>query len=116
MSRSASTKPSTRSRSAWRVGGDRDLSGRVPMTSPRDHQSLSNLELLVLARLSCSKGASEDEVTSAIAEVAPSDGPLSAQEQAMRIVDALRQHGLAIAPKPPSPKPRRKARRRPTVE
>lgn len=80
------------------------------MTDTRDHQSLSNLELIVLARLSCSDGANEDELAAAIAEVAPPDGPRSAREHASEALAALRRGALATHPTPSrkTPDPRSK--------
>jgi hypothetical protein len=70
------------------------------MTDTRDHQPLSNLELLVLARLSCSKGATSNEVTAAVAEVAPPDGPRSARELTETAFEVLRRRSFVNSPKP----------------
>jgi hypothetical protein len=70
------------------------------MTDMHDRQSPSNLQLLVLARLSCSKGATEDEVGAAVAEVAPPDGPYSAHEYAEAALDVLRRRSLVTSAKP----------------
>jgi hypothetical protein len=70
------------------------------MTDMHDHQSLSNLQLLVLARLSCSKGASQDELVAALEDVAPPEGPRSAREHAETTLAVLRAHALVTSPAP----------------
>lgn len=70
------------------------------MTHTSDHQSLSNVELIVLARLSCSKGAIEEELADAVAELAPPDEPSSAREHAVSALAVLRRRSLATDPKP----------------
>lgn len=70
------------------------------MTDTHDHQSLSNLQLLMLARLSCSKGATQDELAAAVEEVAPPDGPRSAREHAETTLAVLRAHALVTSPAP----------------
>lgn len=70
------------------------------MTDMHDRQSLSNLQLLVLARLSCSKGATEAELAAAVAEVAPPDGPRSAHELTEEALTVLRRRSLATSPQP----------------
>ena len=69
------------------------------MTDTHDCQSLSNLELLVLARLSQSEGANEDDLAAAIAEVAPPDEPRSARDDAQQALAALQRRSLATRPK-----------------
>jgi hypothetical protein len=80
------------------------------MTSTRDPQSLSNIELIVLARLSSSKGATDDELVTAVAEIASPDEPPSAHERAMTALATLRRRALVTVPKPTrrSPAPRSK--------
>src|ERR1051325_8069655 len=87
-------RPRRRSRGPHRAGRqpDRDrhrgsshigtLRGEHQMTSSHDRHSLSNIELIVLARLSSSKGATEDELGAAIAELAPPDEPPMARDYA----------------------------------
>jgi hypothetical protein len=70
------------------------------MTDTHDRQSLSNLQLLMLARLSCSKGATQDELAAAVEEVAPPDGPRSAREHAETTLAVLRAHALVTSPAP----------------
>lgn len=78
------------------------------MTDTHDPQSLSNLQLLVLARLSCSDGANEGEVADMLAEVAPPDGLQSARDYAMQALDVLQRRSLATRSKPTkrAPNPR----------
>jgi hypothetical protein len=70
------------------------------MTNIHDHQSLSNLQLLVLARLSGKKGAKAEEVAAAMAAVAPPDAPRSARELADEALDVLRQRSLVTTRSP----------------
>src|ERR1044071_8946310 len=74
------------------------------MTSKTDHQLMSNLELLMLARLACATGANEDELAAALTEVAPPDGPRTAREHIVEALTALRRR---------PPRRPRAARRRP---
>src|ERR1044071_7375612 len=84
------------------------------MTSKTDHQLMSNLELLVLARLACATGANEDELAAALTEVAPPDGPRTAREHIVEALTALRRRSLATSPAPTARSPR--PRSQPTEE
>lgn len=77
------------------------------MTDTHDHLPLSNLQLLVLARVSCSAGATVDEMAAAVAELAPPDGPPSAREHASAALEALRRRSLVTTkPTPRTTLPR----------
>jgi hypothetical protein len=78
------------------------------MTSTHETESLSHVDLIALARLSCSAGANVDELTAAIAEAAPPDGSPTARERATSALTALRADSLATTPKSTkrSPSPR----------
>lgn len=62
------------------------------MTSNYDHKSVSNVELLVLARLASEKGAKQDEITSAVARFAT-----GATQSVPEALAALRRRSLVIA-------------------
>lgn len=70
------------------------------MTDMHDRQSLSNLQLLVLARLSCFKGATHGELAAALEDVAPPEGSRSAREHAEATLAVLRAHALVTSPAP----------------
>src|SRR5262245_19895588 len=66
----------------------------APMTDTT-HQPLSKIELIVLARLSCSKTPTIDEVGRAIASCGPLTEPVRpVQEVAADTLSALRRRGL----------------------
>jgi hypothetical protein len=72
--------------------------------------SLSNVELIALARMSCSGGANEDELVAALVEIALPDGSPSVHDQAITAIAVLRRRSLATEPKPTrrAPRPRSK--------
>lgn len=70
------------------------------MTDTHDHSPLSNLQLLALARVSCSDGATADEMAAAVAELAPPDGPSSAREHASAALEVLRRRSLVTMSTP----------------
>ncbi len=67
------------------------------MTDMHNDQSLSNLQVLVLARLSCSKGATQDELVATVEDIAPPDGPHSAREHAEASLAMLRDRALVTS-------------------
>jgi len=69
------------------------------MKDSHDRQSLSNLQLLVLARLSCSNGANATEVAEMLADVAPPDGLQTARDHARQALEVLQRHSFATCPK-----------------
>jgi hypothetical protein len=73
-----------------------------------DRQQLSNIELLVLARLSCSEGANADELIATLQEVAPPVEIQSGRDYAVQALDELQRRSLATQPKPTkrTPNPR----------
>jgi hypothetical protein len=69
------------------------------MGNKTEDQTLTNLELFVLARLACSKGANEDELTEAVAKLAPPMGPRSPRDHAIEALRVLRDRSLATRPR-----------------
>src|SRR5262245_6859764 len=93
-SRTASHTPSTRLPSLSQAAAPRDPLRRISMTHT-DDPSLSQIELVVLARLSCSKTPTTDDLGKAIIGSDPSIVlPRPIQDVAADTLSALRRRGL----------------------
>src|SRR5262249_6646403 len=96
MSRTGSSKPSMRSPLASQGVAPRAPSWRILMTNKTDYKSLSNIELLVLGRLSGDKAITEGELTKTLSAIVPPKAPRTVREHAQEALAGLRRRSFAM--------------------